>query len=100
MEVRHVDSDLEDAERNPEYRGALDRKRLRDFRKVMNVLRQVSNETELLRFRSLNYERLKGKRKHEHSVRTNKQWRLIFEIEKRGGPNNNVLVIKGIEDYH
>lgn len=100
MEVRHDDPDLEDAEANPDYRGKLDRHRLRQFRKVMNLIRLVPNETELMKYRGLRYELLKGNRSHQHSVRTNDQWRVVFEIEKRSGPNNNVCVIKEFGDYH
>ncbi len=48
--------------------------------------------------RSLRFERLKGKRAHQHSMRLNDQWRLILEISK-GNPENMVFVV-GIEDYH
>lgn len=100
MDVRHLDNDLEKAEIDPKYRGSLDKERLRSYRKVMNLVRQAPNEGQLLRFRSLNYEKLKGDRSHEYSIRLNKQWRLIFEIEKRAGPNNNLFVVKALEDYH
>jgi len=48
--------------------------------------------------RSLNFERLKGKRNHQCSFRINDQWRLIVEIEKQD--DGNVVVIINIEDYH
>lgn len=47
--------------------------------------------------RSLRFEELKGKRKGEYSIRLNKQWRLIFEIETKV---EELIAIKGIEDYH
>jgi proteic killer suppression protein len=40
------------------------------------------------------YEKLKGNRKKESSVRINEQWRIVFEW-KDGNPHN----VK-IEDYH
>ncbi len=100
MDVRHDEKDLEDAELNPLYRGGIDRGLLKQFRKALNLIRSVPNESELMKFRSLNYERLKGDRSHQHSVRANQKWRVVFEIEKHSGSNNNVCVIKSLEDYH
>lgn len=47
--------------------------------------------------KSLHYEKLKGNRKHQHSVRLTNQWRLIFEIQK---VQNKYILIIDIEDYH
>ncbi|MDR1325971.1 MAG: type II toxin-antitoxin system RelE/ParE family toxin [Treponema sp.] len=41
-----------------------------------------------------NYERLKGKRRNESSIRINDQWRIVFEW--KDGNSYNVK----IEDYH
>jgi proteic killer suppression protein len=101
MHARHDDAELEKAETDPNYNGGLDLKLVRALRKVMNIIRNhAQNETQLIAFRGLNFEQLKGKRSHQHSLKLNDQWRLIVEIEKRPGPNNNVCVVKGIEDYH
>jgi proteic killer suppression protein len=40
------------------------------------------------------YEKLKGKRKKESSIRINEQWRIVFEW--KDGNSHNVK----IEDYH
>jgi proteic killer suppression protein len=101
METRHDDPDLEAAETDPDYRGQLDAKLVRALVKVMNIVRNfVQNETQLRGFRGLKFEPLKRERSHQHSLRLNDQWRLIVEIEKRPGPNSNVLVVKEIDDYH
>lgn len=39
-------------------------------------------------------EKLKGKRKHQHSIRINDQWRICFTWKE-----NNAYEV-GIEDYH
>jgi toxin HigB-1 len=100
MEVRHDDDDLASAESDPGYEGDLDCVLLRAFRKVMNVIRSVTNETELYQWKGLRFEKLSGARCHQRSLRLNDQWRLIVEIEREPGQNNNVCVIKSIEDYH
>jgi toxin HigB-1 len=48
--------------------------------------------------KSLHFEKLKGSRDHQHSMRLNDQWRLIVELDGKA-PNKTVVVI-GIEDYH
>ena len=48
--------------------------------------------------KSWHLERLKGNRKHQHSIRLNRQWRLIVEFTGKGA--NTEIVIVGIEDYH
>ena len=100
MEVRHDDDELARIEADHNYRGKLDAERVRSFRKVMNLIRNVQNETELYQWRGGHFEKLEPPRSHQRSLRTNKQWRLIVEIENRPGPDNNICVIKSIEDYH
>jgi proteic killer suppression protein len=67
------------------------------FFKVMAIIASAKDEQDIRAFRSLHYEKLKGDRSHQHSLRLNKQWRLIFEIRKEHG--KHILVIE-IEDYH
>ena len=66
------------------------------FRKRMDVIRNAPNENVIRAFKSCRFEKLKGDRRHQHSIRLNDQFRLILEIEK--GDRGNVLVIIGIED--
>jgi addiction module HigA family antidote len=68
------------------------------FREVMQQIRLVDNENGLRNFKSLRFEKLKGKRRHEYSMRLNKQFRLIFQIEK--ADEHIRIVVTGIEDYH
>ncbi len=99
MEIWHDDKDLESMESDPDYSGKWGREIVRSFRKVLILLRGIGNETGIYQFKSLRFEKLKGRRKHQRSIRLNDQWRLILEIEKNPDGGNR-LVIKGIEDYH
>ena len=47
--------------------------------------------------KSMHFEKLKGSRSHQRSIRLNKQFRLILEIEVE---KRKVAVIIAIEDYH
>ncbi len=98
MEVRHDDSALERAEREEGYNAGLGQPILSAYRRLMNLLRRIQHEGELYQAKSRHFEKLHGKRKHQHSLRLNEKWRLIIEIEP--GDSGNCLVVKGIEDYH
>lgn len=71
---------------------------VRSFIQKMAIIRAVTSERELGNFKSLHYEKLKGERKHQRSIRLNDQFRLILENEK--DEQGNVLVVITIEDYH
>lgn len=71
---------------------------MRGFRKAMQAIRAAHDERDLYASRGLRFERLDGKRKHQHSLRINKQWRLIVELE--GEASQKRIRIVGIEDYH
>jgi proteic killer suppression protein len=68
------------------------------FRKRMRLIRDAPDERDFYAFRSLNFERLKGKRSDQYSMRLNDQWRLILSFQGKA-PNKTVVVIS-IEDYH
>ncbi len=98
MEVEHADSDLDQLETDPHFDGGRDQGLVRQFRKSMQLLRAAVDERDLHAQRGMRFEKLKGDRQHQHSIRLNRQWRLILEIEGEG-PQKKVRVI-GIEDYH
>jgi len=46
----------------------------------------------------LHFEKLKGSRAGQHSIRLNDQWKLIFRIET--DTEGRLLIIVKIVDYH
>ena len=93
MLYRHADADLERLEHDPDYNAGLARNLVRAFRMRMQQIRDAAHENDLRAFKSLHFEKLKGNRKHQYSIRLNAQFRLVFEIEK--GERGNVLLITG-----
>ena len=71
----------------------------RAFRKAIGLLESVSSQAELRNFRGLRLEQLKGK-KYEgcHSVRLNKQWRLIIRFQ--ASDDGQAIWVIEIVDYH
>jgi proteic killer suppression protein len=68
------------------------------FRKRMQMIRAARDERDFYALKSLHYEKLKGDKSGQRSIRLNDQWRLIIEIE--GKAEEKVAVIVSIEDYH
>ena len=68
------------------------------FRQRVSAIKNAKDERDLRALKSLHYERLKGKRKHQWSIRVNDQWRLIVEWEKTN--KGKRIVLLNVEDYH
>lgn len=68
------------------------------FRFRVQQMMSFGDERDFYAIKSLHFERLKGDRSHQHSIRLNDQWRMILEFEGEA-PNKRVVVV-GIEDYH
>lgn len=68
------------------------------FFDVMAAIEAAIDLRDFYNLKSLHFEKLKGRRKDDHSMRLNKQYRLTMQIEKDCG--GNCLLILDIEDYH
>jgi proteic killer suppression protein len=68
------------------------------FRFVMGFVANMQDERDLQIMRGWRFEKLKGQRAHQHSLRLNDQGRLIIELRGKG-PQKRIGVV-AIEDYH
>jgi proteic killer suppression protein len=68
------------------------------FRERIGYIKATDDERVFYKMKSLHYEKLKGKRKHQHSMKLNDQWRLVLEYEGKG--EDRIFWIVAIEDYH
>ena len=68
------------------------------FFDVMDVINNAQDERDLYALKSLRYEKLKGARSQQRSIRLNRQFRLI--IERQHDEQGRCLLIINIEDYH
>lgn len=71
---------------------------MKGYRKRINQIIQAPNRQALYAFKSLRLEKLIGKRKGQHSMRINDQYRLIIEFRQKN--KHEKVVIINIEDYH
>jgi proteic killer suppression protein len=98
MDVEFADPDLARLERDLEFNAGFGIEVVRGFRKVMRFIRSALDERDFRAMRSLKFEKLKGDRSHQYSLRLTQQWRLVVEVRK-ADPKNVILVV-AIEDYH
>jgi proteic killer suppression protein len=98
MDVLFPDQDLARLETDPAYTGGHSPAVVKAYRNRLNFIRQAPDERDLYAWKSLRFEKLQGKRAHQHSLRINDQWRLIIEFD--GTVPNKKLLIVAIEDYH
>lgn len=71
---------------------------VKSYRKRVAFIRAAIDERDFYAMKSLHFEKLKGDRDGQYSMKLNKQWRLILEFKKN--QNNKNVVVVSIEDYH
>lgn len=93
------DQDLRRLYTDPAYQGSgAGAEVVRAFRKVLNLVAAAVDERDLYGIKSLHFEKLKGKRAGQSSLRLNKQWRLIVRLVDTDA--GRVVVVIEITDYH
>lgn len=95
--VEFADPALERLETQPPPGGEWALEIVRSYRKTMNLVRNAVDERDFYNMKGLRYEKLEPPRDHQHSMRLNKQWRLIVEHPAR--PQKTIVIV-AIEDYH
>ena len=98
MDIEFADEELDRLETDPGVDAGLPVGVVKSYRKVTGWIRAAQDERDLRQMRSLRFEKLRGNRSHQHSMRLNDQYRLIIELERAGGRSRVVLV--EVTDYH
>jgi toxin HigB-1 len=97
VEIEFDDPDLDRLEVEAGFTAGHGHEVVRGFRKAIAAIRAATDERDLYTG-GLQFEKLKGSRKDDRSIRINKQWRLIVEI-RSDGTRKRIAVVR-IEDYH
>lgn len=71
---------------------------IKSARRKLTVLRAAIDDRSLRNWKSLHYEKLKGDREGQRSIRLNDQYRMVFELDEETEPQ--MITILKIEDYH
>jgi proteic killer suppression protein len=68
------------------------------YRKALQHIDKAIDERDLYVMKSFHFEKLKGDRAHQHSMRLNDQYRLILQIVAEN--KQKMILVIDIEDYH
>jgi proteic killer suppression protein len=98
MDVTFKDQSLDRLETDAAYSGGFGGDVVKAYRKAMQHIRAATDERTFYARKSFHFEKLKGGREGQHSMRLNDQWRLIIELHGKA-PNKVVHVVE-IDDYH
>ena len=70
----------------------------RAFRKKAAYLEEAESEIDLRRYKALHFEKLRGGRSGQHSIRLNRQWRLILRMETDA--EGRLLIIVEVANHY
>jgi toxin HigB-1 len=98
MDVTFKDKSLDQLETDAADSAGFVDSVVKAYRKRMQQIRSATDERTFYAHRSLHFEKLKGAREGQYSMRLNDQWRLIIELHGEA-PKKIVHVIE-IIDYH
>jgi proteic killer suppression protein len=97
VQFRFADDELERLYTDRNYTAHYGLSIIKAFRKVIGLVKDAVDERDFYKVKSLHYEKLRGKRSHERSMRLNQQFRLIVELEGHG---NKTVVVISIEKHY
>jgi toxin HigB-1 len=98
MDVEFATDDLDRLETDPAFHMGLPPAVVKAYRRRLQGIRAAPDERDFYALKSLHFEKLRGQRRHQHSMRLNDQFRLILELVAIG-PRKRVRIIS-VEDYH
>jgi toxin HigB-1 len=98
MEIEFADSDLALIETDEAGKTGLPVAIIKAARKKLTALRAATDDRTLRNWKSLHYEKLKGDREGQRSIRVNEKYRIVFVLDSDTVPQK--ATIMAIEDYH
>ncbi len=98
MEIEYADPSLALIETDKAGATRLPVSVIQSARRKLTILRAATDDRTLRNWKSLHYEKLKGDREGQRSIRINKKYRLIFELDSDTEPQKARIL--AIEDYH
>lgn len=98
MEVIFADESLALIETDQAGKTRLSVAIIKSARRKLTILRAAPDERSLRNWKSLHYEKLRGGRDGQRSIRLNDQYRMTFTLNENTRPPT--VTIMSIEDYH
>lgn len=98
MDVEFADKSLAEIETDNAARTGLPIAVIRSARRKLVTLRAATDDRTLRNWKSLHYEKLKGDREGQRSIRVNDKYRIVFTLDDDAIPKKATIL--AIEDYH
>lgn len=98
MEIAFVDLGLAEVETVNAGSTGLPVPVIKAVRRKLTVLRAATDDRALRNWKSLHYEKLKGSREGQRSIRVNDKYRIVFTLDSDTEPQKATILL--IEDYH
>ena len=98
MEIEYADATLALIETDNAGATRLPVAVIRAARRKLTALRAATDDRTLRNWKSLHYEKLKGDREGQRSIRVNAKYRIVFELDNEAEPQKATIL--AIEDYH
>ncbi|TDR38379.1 proteic killer suppression protein [Tahibacter aquaticus] len=98
MDVDFEDASLKRLEADPRFTAGYEAAIVKAFRKRLQLIRAAPDERVFYAMKSLHYEKLRGDRDGQCSMRLNDQWRLLLRLQQT--EDGKTVVIISIIDYH
>jgi len=95
MDVRFGDNDLERLVFDPRFSGRLPPEVVTRYRKVVAFLRRAKDEQDVRAWPGLRFEKLKEDLAGEYSMRLNRQWRLLADLE-----GSTTIILQKIDNHY
>ena len=98
MEVRFGDADLDRLESDARYTANFPPEVVTRYRKVVGFIRQATDERDLRAWPALHFEKLTERMDGDYSMRLNRQWRLLADLE--GTAPNKIVILQKIDNHY
>lgn len=98
MDVEFADKTLASLETDDPSPTRLPVHVIKAARRKLVALRAATDDRALRNWKSLHYEKLKGDREGQRSIRVNDKYRIIFTLDNDATPKKASIL--AIEDYH
>src|SRR5262245_53296654 len=98
MDIVFADPDLALVETEDAGRTKLPVSVIKSVRRKLTLIRSAPDDRALRNWKSLHYEKLKGDRDGQRSVRVNEKYRIVFWVNEATRPPTVTII--AIEDYH
>lgn len=98
MKVLFVDKTLAIIETDSAHKTKLPAEVVLSARRKIRFIRGAKDIRDLKSWKSLQFEKLHNDPDGDYSIRVNRQWRIVFDINEDCQPNEIIIIC--IKDYH